>query len=177
MEFESHIGSTDPITGGRWVDCLITHKTTAHIVEWKNMHLDYVTVNGIYTIACSFSFLFFLSHFLFLLGPNIKNTAYLVKNAIEKKKEPQLKWDVLAKVKILRELSEEAVLQLKVAPFEKFYKNCTMAEVIDKTFLQTEEYAQVLKRDPRYNNITTFYMHVCLAVGSSKILYKTRMLQ
>ena len=47
VQCEFHTDHTDPICKGFWIDILITGKQVAHVVEWKNITLDFLEVTGI----------------------------------------------------------------------------------------------------------------------------------
>ena len=67
-------------------------------------------------------------------------------------------------------MSKNEVGELAVVPFAKYRSGTTMNEIITDTFQQTSNYAAQVKANPCYSDVAHFYMYVCLAVGSSKIL-------
>lgn len=49
MSYEYHTDKTDPVLGGYWLDCLVYGRKVEHVVEWKNLQLDFLFVPGIST--------------------------------------------------------------------------------------------------------------------------------
>src|ERR1700677_3547108 len=84
------------------------------------------------------------------------------------------KVQALRKVSALRKMSDAQVRRLKILPFAKFSKDSTVQLILSEAFQQTTKYVNSLKQKPEFVHVQKFFMHVCVAVGSSKIVYETQ---
>ena len=81
--------------------------------------------------------------------------------------------EALQKVKAIRAMSTQEVLKLTISPNSHFNANKTVARIIEDTFSQTKTYVRDLQCKPENNHVRAYFMHICVAVGSGKIVYKT----
>lgn len=86
----------------------------------------------------------------------------------------QRKPQALKKAFAIRDMSEEDVLQLKIVPYSKYNANKTVKMILQETFEQTRTYVKALQIHPEHKHISKFFMHVCMSVGSARIVYESR---